>query len=58
MSDDEKVEVSGDLRRETNAAYLIFDGSKEVWLPKSLVEWDGKLTFVVPRWMALKKGLC
>jgi hypothetical protein len=29
------VDVAGELRRETPKAFLIFDGSKEVWLPKS-----------------------
>jgi hypothetical protein len=32
------IDVAGELRRETDRAYLIFDGTKEVWLPKSLVE--------------------
>ena len=34
------VDIAGELRRETLAAFLMFDGTKEVWLPKSQVEFD------------------
>lgn len=52
------VDVAGELRRETEKAFLIFDGLKEVWLPKSQVEHspqDG--TFTMPEWLAMEKGL-
>lgn len=43
------VDIAAELRRETSpgdpdsGAYLIFDGTREVWVPKA--------------WMALEKGL-
>lgn len=52
------IDIAGELRRETPKAYLIFDGDKEVWLPKSLVEHDpGEGTFAMPEWLAKDKGL-
>ena len=46
------------LRRETEKAFLFFDGTKEVWLAKSLVEWDeSEETMTMPAWVALDKGL-
>ena len=47
------VDVAGELRRETDKAFLIFDGTKEVWLPKALVEYDPHDgTFAMPEWTA------
>lgn len=52
------VDIAGELRRETDKAFLIFDGTKEVWLPKALVEHDAaEGTFAMPEWLALDKGL-
>ena len=51
------IEIAGDLRRETDKAFLIFDGDKEVWLPKSQVEDNGDGTFTLPEWLAMDKGL-
>jgi hypothetical protein len=55
------VDIAGDLRHETpgdNGAFLIFDGTKEVWVPKSLVEHDPQNgTFAMPEWLAKDKGL-
>ena len=52
------IDIAGELRRETERAYLVFDGTKEVWLPKSLVEHDaGDGTFAMPEWLAKDKGL-
>lgn len=55
------VDVEAELRRETpgdNGAFLIFDGTKEVWVPKSLVERDPQDgTFAMPEWLATEKGL-
>jgi len=27
------IDVAGELRHETEKAYLLFDGTKEVWVP-------------------------
>lgn len=51
------VDIAGELRRETEKAIMIFDGDKEVWLPKSQVEDNGDGTFTMPEWLALDKGL-
>lgn len=51
------VEIAGEMRRETEKAYLVFDGSREAWVPKSQVEWDeGKGVFTMPEWLAIDKG--
>lgn len=57
------VEVACEVRRETEKAYLVFDGSEdangkpiEQWVPKSQCEWDGK-TMQMPEWLAKDKGL-
>ena len=52
------VDIAGEVRRETDRAFLIFDGTQEVWLPKSLVEHDETDgTFAMPEWLAKDKGL-
>lgn len=54
------VDISGELRHETDKAFLFWDGGNDepVWLPKSQVEWDetGKI-MTMPEWLALEKGL-
>jgi hypothetical protein len=58
MSDIKLVDIAGELRYETPKAFLIFDGDQEVWVPKSLVEFnkdDG--TFTMPEWLAKKLEL-
>jgi hypothetical protein len=35
----EIIEIAGEVRHETEKAYLLFDGDKEVWIPKSHGEW-------------------
>ena len=52
------IDIVGELRRETEKAYCVFDGTKEVWLPKSQVEYDpDDGTFAMPEWLAMDKGL-
>jgi hypothetical protein len=52
------IEIAGELRRETDKAHLLFDGGKEVWVPKSMCEWDARdKTMQMPEWVALDKGL-
>ena len=53
----ETVEISAELVHETDLAWLIDDGGKRHWLPKSQCEYDGKVTFSVPGWMCVEKGL-
>ena len=57
------VEVDCTVRAETGKALLIYDGKKEVWIPKSQIEEarkskDGKINRVtLPEWLATDKGL-
>ena len=52
------IEIAGELRHETDKAYLLFDGDKEVWIAKGLGEWDEhSKTMQMPEWLALDKGL-
>jgi hypothetical protein len=52
------VDIACEIRHETEKAYLIFDGDKEVWIPKSLGEWDqDEKTMAMPERFALDKGL-
>lgn len=50
-------DIAAELRRETPKAWLIFDGAKEVWVPKSEVENNNDGSFTMPEWIALEKGL-
>lgn len=60
------VDVTAELRHETDKAYLIYDGREEnfegekrelrTWIPKSKVGYDGDKTFTMPYWLALEKG--
>lgn len=62
LSDDPRqparlTDIAGELRGETEKAWLVFDGAREVWLPKSQVENNGDGTFTMPEWLASEKGL-
>lgn len=54
------VDIAGELRGESASglAFRFFDGDKEVYLPKSLCEWDpGDRTMAMPEWLAKEKEL-
>jgi hypothetical protein len=56
------IEIACEVRRETDLAVLIFDGAREVWVPKALVEIDapslpGTTVATMPEWLASEKGL-
>lgn len=62
----EVVEIACEVKRQTDKAWLVFDGAREVWIAKSqisdYVEEQGligtKVTSVfVPLWLAHEKGL-
>jgi hypothetical protein len=55
MSDDELVEIAAEIRHETERAYLLFDGTRTAWVPKSLVEDNGDGTFTMPLFLAEQK---
>lgn len=54
------VDVTGEVRQDREKSILFFDGTREVWLPKSQIEIEskGKLVEVtMPEWLAQEKGL-
>ena len=51
------VDIAAEIKVETAKAWLLFDGAREVWVPKSQVENNGDGTFTMPEWLALDKGL-
>lgn len=59
MSDrDERAEIAGEIRDETDRAWLFHDGARNAWLPRSLCEWDADTkTMDLPLWLAKKRGL-
>ena len=54
-----------EVKHETDAAYLLNDGTQDIWIPKSQIEdeemsfQDGIkcLEFGIPEWLALEKGM-
>jgi len=63
MSTDQRLtDIAAELRYETDKAFLIYDGDREVWVPKSLAEIErapGSTTVIVtvPEWFAKKMEL-
>lgn len=56
MSKLELVDIAAEIKVETPAAYLIYDGAKTGWVPKSQVEYDQKHgVFTMPIWLAKDK---
>ena len=58
------VEFCGEIKHETDAAYLVFDGQNEIWLPKSQIKEKRQLDqknndfeFKIPEWLAIEKGI-
>lgn len=49
--------ISLDLIQTTDEAYLVSDGKKEFWLPKSQASDNEDGTFDVEEWLAFKEGL-
>jgi hypothetical protein len=56
------VDIACILKHETPAAWLVHDGDRDIWLPKSQCELepgkDGKPCIVtMPEWLAQEKEL-
>lgn len=46
------------LEHETEKAYLFINGTKKIWVPKSLCDWDQTdSTLQIERWVAEDKEL-
>ena len=56
MKDPEVIDITAELIHETEKAFLIDDGAKREWVPKSQVEYDGGITFTMPTWLDKDKG--
>lgn len=50
------VDITADIKAETAAAWKLYDGSTEAWVPKSQVEKNDDGTFAMPEWLAMDKG--
>jgi len=60
--DQNYIEITGQIKYETDKAMLLFDGKKEVWIPKSQIEGIEKkerrmVAVVIPEWLAMEKEL-
>ena len=59
MNNDQKIDISATVVRQTVQAMLMNVQGREVWIPKSLMDDSGrKYIYRIPRWFALKNGLC
>jgi len=61
MSRDHKIiDLAVEIRHEIALAFLVHDGGREAWLPKSLVEVSekrGQCIGTLPEWLAKREGL-
>ena len=51
------TDIAVEVRYETARAWLVYDGAKEHWLPKSQCELNPDGTVTMPEWLAKEKGL-
>ena len=52
----EPVVVFAEIASETEKAFRLNDGSKTEWVPKSQVKQTNDGVWVMPEWLADKKG--
>ena len=52
----ELFDMAAEVRGESKLAWLLYDGSRKEWVPKSHVEDNGDGTFTMPLWLAKVKG--
>lgn len=66
LSPTETIEIACQVRRETDKAWLVFDGVREVWIARSQISdyvedvgLFGKkvVSIFIPLWLATEKGL-
>jgi hypothetical protein len=50
------IDISAEIKGETEKAFRLFDGTTTEWVPKSQVEDNGDGTFAMPEWLAKDKG--
>lgn len=52
----EVIDISAEIKGETDKAWKLFDGQFTEWVPKSQVEKNDNGTFTMPEWLAKDKG--
>ena len=57
MPDAKLFDFAAEKKHETENAFLVNDGTKDVWLPKTFTEDNGDGTFTIPEWLAIEKEL-
>lgn len=55
MPKKELFDLTAKIKAETDKAWLLTDGTKEAWVPKSQVEKNSDGTFTMPEWLAKEK---
>lgn len=50
------TDIACEIRDERPLAYLIFDGARTEWVPKSQCEKNDDGTVTMPEWLAREKG--
>jgi hypothetical protein len=50
------VEIAAEIVHETEKAYLLFDGARKEWVPKSVTQDNEDGTFTMPEQLAQEKG--
>lgn len=50
------VDISAEVKGETDKAWKLFDGATAEWVPKSQVEDNRDGTYAMPQWLAKDKG--
>ncbi len=50
------IDISAEVKGESDKAFKLYDGAKTEWVPKSQVEDNGDGTFTMPEWLAKDKG--
>jgi hypothetical protein len=53
----ELVDLTLNIKYQTASAWLVDDGKRSVWLPKSVAQDNGDGTFTLPLWLATEKEL-
>jgi len=56
MGKRELIDITAQVRGETDKAWRLFDGVRTEWVPKSQVEKNDDGTFTMPEWLAANKG--
>lgn len=50
------IDISAEVKGETDKAWRLYDGARTEWVPKSQAEQNQDGTFTMPEWLAKDKG--